>query len=257
MPRGKPQVLSAGGRCPHAEPERGVRDKYTRMATVKRSAGTGTAPVAKLATANRQRAGRCGRASLRSRQRASGAERLDPQSSAHGQGAAGGIGSLVARARHPQRRQRAHALPGRARGDQPHSDRRRRIASGLELRLSQLLRLDEEGSVTVVRAGTPARGNRRRGHSFEVLTSAQPGQRAELSRTRSLPGRYGAPTTRPCTSRQPRDGSRRARVRRARVRRRALRAQRWRLRDLRRRPAHHFENPTRARPRSSPSSPRD
>lgn len=58
-----------------------------------------------------------------------------------------------------------------------------RIAAGLELRLSQLLRLDEEGAVTVVRADERRRGgNRRRGHSYEVLTSAQPGQRAELSR---------------------------------------------------------------------------
>src|SRR5271163_4281427 len=54
-----------------------------------------------------------------------------------------------------------------------------RIASGLELRLSQLLRLDEDGAVTVVRAGERQRGgNKRRGHSFEVLTSGQPGQRA-------------------------------------------------------------------------------
>jgi transcriptional regulator with XRE-family HTH domain len=58
-----------------------------------------------------------------------------------------------------------------------------RIAAGLDLRLSQLLRLDEGDSVTVVRAGERQRGgNKKRGHSFEVLTSAQPGQRAELSR---------------------------------------------------------------------------
>src|SRR5881396_2521421 len=58
-----------------------------------------------------------------------------------------------------------------------------RIASGLDLRLSQLLRLDEQGAVTVVRASERRRGgNRRRGHTFEVLTSGQPGQRAELSR---------------------------------------------------------------------------
>jgi len=58
-----------------------------------------------------------------------------------------------------------------------------RIAAGLDLRLSQLLRLDEDGAVTIVRARERRRGgNRRRGHSFEVLTSAQPGQRAELSR---------------------------------------------------------------------------
>jgi transcriptional regulator with XRE-family HTH domain len=64
-----------------------------------------------------------------------------------------------------------------------------RIASGLELRLSQLLRLDEGDSVTVVRAGERQRGgNKKRGHSFEVLTSGQPGQRAELSRHTLAPG---------------------------------------------------------------------
>ena len=70
-----------------------------------------------------------------------------------------------------------------------------RIAAGLELRLSQLLRLDEGGSVTVTRAGQRQRGgSRRRGHSFEVLTSAQPGQRAELSRHTLAPGgATGAP----------------------------------------------------------------
>ena len=58
-----------------------------------------------------------------------------------------------------------------------------RIASGLELRLSQLLRLDEGGAVTVARAGDRRRGGSpRRGHRFEVLSSPQPGQRAELSR---------------------------------------------------------------------------
>jgi len=64
-----------------------------------------------------------------------------------------------------------------------------RIAAGLDLRLSQLLRLDEDGAVTVVRAAQRQRGgNKRRGHSFEVLTSAQPGQRAELSRHTLAPG---------------------------------------------------------------------
>jgi XRE family transcriptional regulator, regulator of sulfur utilization len=64
-----------------------------------------------------------------------------------------------------------------------------RIAAGLELRLSQLLRLDEGGTVTIVRARERQRGgNRRRGHSLEVLTSAQPGQRAELSRHTLAPG---------------------------------------------------------------------
>ena len=64
-----------------------------------------------------------------------------------------------------------------------------RIAAGLELRLSQLLRLDEEGAVTVVHVDERQRGgNTKRGHSFEVLTSAQPGQRAELSRHTLAPG---------------------------------------------------------------------
>jgi len=57
-----------------------------------------------------------------------------------------------------------------------------RIAAGLELRLSQLLRLDEDGAVTVVRASQRARGgSARRGHRFDVLTAARPGQRVELS----------------------------------------------------------------------------
>jgi transcriptional regulator with XRE-family HTH domain len=58
-----------------------------------------------------------------------------------------------------------------------------RIAHGLELRLSQLLRLDEDGAVTVVRAGDrrPV-GNARRGHRYELLSAPLPGQRAELSR---------------------------------------------------------------------------
>ncbi len=69
-----------------------------------------------------------------------------------------------------------------------------RIAAGLDLRLSQLLRLDEQGAVTIVRASQRQRGgSKRRGHSFEVLTSAQPGQRAELSRHTLAPkGATGA-----------------------------------------------------------------
>src|ERR1700678_1337872 len=64
-----------------------------------------------------------------------------------------------------------------------------RIAAGLDLRLSQLLRLDEDGAVTIVRSTQRQRGgNKRRGHSFEVLTSGQPGQRAELSRHTLAPG---------------------------------------------------------------------
>ena len=57
-----------------------------------------------------------------------------------------------------------------------------RIAQGLELSLSQLLRLDEGGSVAIVRAADHKPSRDRRGHRAEVLTPALPGQRAELSR---------------------------------------------------------------------------
>jgi len=62
-----------------------------------------------------------------------------------------------------------------------------RIAAGLELRLSQLLRLDEQGVVSIVRAGERRRGGGR-GHNIEVLTPPLPGQRAELSRHVLAPG---------------------------------------------------------------------
>jgi XRE family transcriptional regulator, regulator of sulfur utilization len=58
-----------------------------------------------------------------------------------------------------------------------------RIAHGLELRLSQLLRLDEQGSVTIVRCDERRVGpGTASGHRYEVLTPPLPGQRAELSR---------------------------------------------------------------------------
>jgi XRE family transcriptional regulator, regulator of sulfur utilization len=56
-----------------------------------------------------------------------------------------------------------------------------RIASGLQLRLSQLLRLDEGGSVSIVRAGERRAGGTD-GHRYEVLTPPLPGQRSEVSR---------------------------------------------------------------------------
>jgi XRE family transcriptional regulator, regulator of sulfur utilization len=58
-----------------------------------------------------------------------------------------------------------------------------RIAAGLELSLSQLLRLDEGGAVTVVRRSERRKGpGAARGHRYEILTPPLPGQRAELSR---------------------------------------------------------------------------
>jgi XRE family transcriptional regulator, regulator of sulfur utilization len=56
-----------------------------------------------------------------------------------------------------------------------------KIAAGLELSLSQLLRLDEGGSVSVVPAHARLRGGGARGHSYEVVTPGLPGQRAEVS----------------------------------------------------------------------------
>lgn len=57
-----------------------------------------------------------------------------------------------------------------------------RIAGGLDLRLSQLLRLDEGGAVTVVRRADRRKGPAAAGgHRYEVLTPPLPGQRAEVS----------------------------------------------------------------------------
>ena len=55
-----------------------------------------------------------------------------------------------------------------------------KIADGLELTLSQLLRLDEAEHVVVTRAGERRRATRR-GHSVEELTPPLPGQRADVS----------------------------------------------------------------------------
>src|SRR5215203_5893686 len=61
-----------------------------------------------------------------------------------------------------------------------------RIAAGLELTLSQLLRLDEDPHVVLVRRGE-GRKRRRAGHRVEELTPL-PGQRADVSRHRLDPG---------------------------------------------------------------------
>jgi XRE family transcriptional regulator, regulator of sulfur utilization len=55
-----------------------------------------------------------------------------------------------------------------------------KIAAGLELTLSQLLRLDEGEHVAVSRAGA-RRKLERGGHGFEELTPPLPGQRADVS----------------------------------------------------------------------------
>src|SRR5213592_4974899 len=62
-----------------------------------------------------------------------------------------------------------------------------RIAHGLELKLSQLLRLDEDTTVSVVKAGEGRRGGAG-GHAYEVLTPPLPGLRAEVTRHRLAAG---------------------------------------------------------------------
>jgi transcriptional regulator with XRE-family HTH domain len=62
-----------------------------------------------------------------------------------------------------------------------------KIAAGLELTLSQLLRLDEDSHVVVVRKGQ-GRSSRRGGHRVEELTPGLPGQRAEVSLHKLDPG---------------------------------------------------------------------
>ena len=62
-----------------------------------------------------------------------------------------------------------------------------KIAAGLELTLSQLLRLDEGQHVAVSRA-SGRRRNERGGHRFEELTPPLPGQRADVSLHTLEPG---------------------------------------------------------------------
>ena len=74
-----------------------------------------------------------------------------------------------------------------------------RIAAGLELSLSQLVRLDEGDGVTVVRAAERRRGgSEAHGHRYEVLTPSVPGQRAEVSlHVLEAAGATGGPTDPP------------------------------------------------------------
>ncbi len=63
-----------------------------------------------------------------------------------------------------------------------------RIAGGMELTLSQLLRLDDADGVSVVRARERRHGGRRKGHRYEVLTPPLPGLRAEVTIHTLAPG---------------------------------------------------------------------
>jgi transcriptional regulator with XRE-family HTH domain len=62
-----------------------------------------------------------------------------------------------------------------------------KIAAGLDLTLSQLLRLDEDRHVVVVKA-KDRRTRRRRGHVVEELTPPLPGQRSDVSEHTLAPG---------------------------------------------------------------------
>jgi XRE family transcriptional regulator, regulator of sulfur utilization len=62
-----------------------------------------------------------------------------------------------------------------------------KIAAGLELTLSQLLRLDEGGSAVITREGRRRRYSHG-GHTYEELTPPLPGQRADVSLHRLKPG---------------------------------------------------------------------
>lgn len=72
-----------------------------------------------------------------------------------------------------------------------------KIAAGLELSLSQLLRLDEGRHVVLVRRGERRRV-RRDGHRFQELTPSLPGERASVTLHTLRPaGRTGGPGDRP------------------------------------------------------------
>jgi transcriptional regulator with XRE-family HTH domain len=62
-----------------------------------------------------------------------------------------------------------------------------KIAAGLDLTLSQLLRIDEDRHVVIVPAGE-RRTRRRRGHMVAELTPPLPGQRADVSEHTLAPG---------------------------------------------------------------------
>ena len=84
-----------------------------------------------------------------------------------------------------------------------------RIADGLELTLSQLLRIDEGRHAVIVRRGTGRRSSRS-GHEIEELTPPLPGQRADVSLHRLAAGCGDRRRRRSADprARQPRDGLR-------------------------------------------------
>ena len=78
-----------------------------------------------------------------------------------------------------------------------------RIAAGLDLTLSQLLRLDERGHVVVTRAARAARPRPRRSpHRGADAAAARPAGGRLAARARAGAPRPGARATRRCTSRE-------------------------------------------------------
>lgn len=63
-----------------------------------------------------------------------------------------------------------------------------RIARGLDLTLSQLLRLDESQHVVIVTRDQRRQGPAAQGHSYEMITPPLPGQRVALSEHTLEPG---------------------------------------------------------------------
>ena len=117
---------------------------------------------------------------------------------------------LPARPGRALRRLRPDAVAGRARGDvSPTLAVAAKIAAGLELTLSQLLRLDEGQHVAVSRAGERRR-SRRGGHSIEELTPPLPGPARRRLAARPRPRRHHRRRRRPADARagQPRDRGR-------------------------------------------------
>ena len=123
-----------------------------------------------------------------------------------------------------------------------------RIAAGLELRLSQLLRLDEDGAVTIVRASAaPARGQRAAGTSLRGADRRTAGSARRALAPHARPGGRHGRARRPADARarQPRDRAGRARPVVLVCDGERYELARGRLRDFRRRSAPPLREPHR------------
>ena len=200
--------------------------------------------------AAREQAARCGRRrGTVARRRDPGGRPAGPDCDRRaGEGAARELLAVAARSRRAQRRQRADALAGRARGDEPDADGRR---------------ADRRGpGAAALPAAAPRRGRCRHGRArVSAPTRRQHAPRAPLRGADLLPARpaRGALPPHPCRRVGPREprtirrstspaAARRLssrRVGRAGLRRPAPRAERGRLRHLRRRPATPLREPDR------------